>query len=36
LKTCPTALLSERNHTPLEERPASELSDAGLTSSVEG
>jgi DNA-binding transcriptional LysR family regulator len=36
LKTCPTALLSEGNHLPHKERPASELSDAGLTSSVEG
>jgi DNA-binding transcriptional LysR family regulator len=36
LKTCPTALLAEGNHPPRNERPASELSDAGLIQSAEG
>ena len=36
LTTCPTSLLAEGNHLPHKEKPASELSDAGLTSSVEG
>jgi len=36
LKTCPTALLAEGNHVQYKEKPASELSDAGLVQSAAG
>ncbi|MFZ0209519.1 MAG: hypothetical protein WAL59_25980, partial [Roseiarcus sp.] len=36
LKTCPTALVSGGNHSPRKEKPASELSDAGLVQSAAG